>query len=144
MRELDIVAINKHAILAFDKWNRMLCGLASTLERYENRIIYLKINNTEKMWPSTNKTAIRIIHEWMKWNPELVDTKGFVVEFYINGSTGFMENTEALNNTNKIRVLVESLTNASSQTPQLVSIFSGLFCEVAKVCPKVILKQYLD
>lgn len=46
--ESKVKEISLRYISGVDKWRRMYAGMASSLERYENGIIYLKVENTEK------------------------------------------------------------------------------------------------
>ena len=78
----EVEKISSRSIREFDKWYRMCAGISSRLEKYEDGIIYLRIENTEKKFPSNSDTAIKFACEWVKWNKELKSAKGFVVVFY--------------------------------------------------------------
>ena len=73
--------INHESILAFDKWNRMLQGFSSSLERYEFDILYFRIGNSGKSYDSGIALAAMVARTWVKWNMELKDAKAFVVVF---------------------------------------------------------------
>ena len=69
-------------IRAWDKWYRMLMGIASNLERFENGVMYLRINNLGTRLPSDCDTARRFADNWRGHNPELKCATGFVAIFY--------------------------------------------------------------
>ena len=59
-----------------------LSGISSSLERYENGVIYLKIVNMKTIFPSDYKTALKFAEEWRRFNSkELRCARGFVVLF---------------------------------------------------------------
>ena len=58
----EVRRISSRAIRGYDKWHRMWAGIASELERYEENIMYLRIENTEKTWPSNHQTAESNLH----------------------------------------------------------------------------------
>lgn len=104
---------------------RMYAGMASNLEKYENDIIYLRIENTEKQFPSNYETAIKRVKTWMELNKELSGAKGFVVSFYSTKSTGFVLNHEDIKDKDKIKQVVEELKLVGKQKSELINIFSG-------------------
>src|ERR1035437_341588 len=109
--ESKVKEISSRYIRGVDKWRRMYAGMASNLERYENGIIYLKIENTEKRLPSNYKTALNLINCWIKFNKELSQSKGFVVSLYTtNKSTGFsIPGRDALGNEAFVEELVDKM-----------------------------------
>ena len=126
LSKFDVKKINSYFINGIDKLNRMYAGMASNLERYENDIIYLRIENTEKHFPSNYETALNRVKTWIECNKELCDAKGFVVSFYRTISTGFILNHEDMKDENKINQIVEELQSSRKQKSELVSVFSGL------------------
>ena len=118
--------ISSRYINGVDKFRRMYAGMASSLERYENDIIYLKIENTEKRLPSNYETALSLVNCWMRFNKELSQAKGFVVSFYRTISTGFVLNFEDIKNEDKIKQVLEELKSSGKQKSELVSVFSGV------------------
>ena len=126
----EVEKISSWSIKNFDKWNRMCAGISSRLERYENGIIYLRIENTEKKFPSNNDIAVKFSREWVKWNEELKDAKGSVVSFYKTRSTGCMvEGDAVIENKNMLYGLLRSLIIESKEEKELVNVFSGLFSD---------------
>lgn len=123
--KLNVKEITSRHISNVDKFYRMYAGLASNLERYENGILYLRIENTENKLPSNYKTALQISNDWLKMNKELSQAKGFIVSFYSTKSTGFVFNQIDLKDENKIKTVVEELKSISKK--ELINIFSGLF-----------------
>lgn len=121
----EVERINSYFVRGVDKWMRMYAGIASNLERYENDIIYLRIENTEKQLPSNYETALKRVKTWIEFNKELSQAKGFVVSFYNTKSTGFVLNHEDLKNKDKLEQVVEELKSAGKHKSELVSIFSG-------------------
>lgn len=78
----EVEEISSRSIRGCDKWYRMCAGISSKLEKYEDGIMYLRIENTEIKFPSNSDTAVKFACEWIKWNEELKNAKGFVVLFY--------------------------------------------------------------
>lgn len=126
LSQSEVKALSLSHIKGVDKWNRMLQGLASDLERYENGILYLKIDNTETKLSSSQKTAVEIAHTWVRFNDKLKGAKGFVAMFYTSGSTGFMVNADAVGKKDVIGKLVQDFVSSGQQKKELVNIFSGL------------------
>jgi hypothetical protein len=129
LSESDVKQISSNHIHGVDKLNRMFAGIASELERYENGIIYLKIENTEKHLPSNYKTALQFVECWIGGNKELRQAKGFVVVFYKTQSTGFAISLKDMkNNKELVNNLTQEFISANKQKEhELVNIFSGLF-----------------
>ena len=122
----EINKINESHIRGVDKWNRMHAGLATNLERYDNDIVHIKAENTEKVKLSNFETTEGIVKTWIQFNNELKQAKGWIVYFYkTNASTGFMVNANDLKNKNVIDGVVEQM-NAEKEL-RLVNIFSGVF-----------------
>jgi len=127
----EVDKIDSSYVRGVDKLRRMFAGMASNLEKYENDIIYLRIENTEKQFPSNYETALNIAKSWVGGNKELRDAKGFVVSFYSTQSTGFVFNFEDLKDEDKIKRVVEALKSAGKQKTKCVGIFSGLLERVS-------------
>lgn len=119
----DIERIDSCFVRGVDKWIRMYAGMSSNLEKYENDIIYLRIENTEKHFPSNYETAIKRVKTWIEFNKELCDAKEFVVSFYNTKSTGFVLNHEDLKDGNKINQVVEELKSSGKQKLECISVF---------------------
>ena len=120
--------INEETIKGSDKWFRMYCGISSNLEKYENGIIYLRIENTETKIPSDYKTSIKFAKHWIECNKkELGQAKGFVVLFYKILITGFVLKPSDLSDKNKLKNLVRQFNVLNRRRKKLVGIFSGLF-----------------
>lgn len=125
LSESEVQSISSRYVSGVDKFHRMFGGIASNLERYENDIIYLRIENTEKKSPSTYETAVQFTHSWINGNKELRQAKGFVVSFYKCEFTGFVLNFEDLKNEDRIKQVLEELKSSGKQKSELVSVFSG-------------------
>ena len=127
LSDSEVKQISSRSVSGWDKLHRMYAGIASNLEKYENDIIYLRIENTEKKFPSSYETAIRFTHSWINANNELRQAKGFVVAFYKCEFTGFaIAGPDAVNNPDMFKTLVEKIQSASQLEKELVSIHSGL------------------
>jgi hypothetical protein len=108
----------------------MYAGMASSLERYEDGIIYLKIENTQKTKPSNYDTALGFARNWANFNKELAVAKGFVVLFYETKSTGFaVKGSDVVGNKDLVTHIVQQFNSALKEEKVLVSIYSGLFAE---------------
>ena len=117
--------------MTFEEANdKNLCVIVDFVKN-ENDIIYLRIENTEKQFPSNYETALNIAKSWVGGNKELRDAKGFVVSFYGTKSTGFVLNFEDLKDEDKIKQVVEELKSAGKQKKECVGIFSGLLERVS-------------
>jgi hypothetical protein len=102
--------ISSRYIHGFDKNFRMWSGIGSQLERYEDDILYLRIDNTEKYLPSNDVIALQFASNWKKHNEELENAKAFVVLFYKTKSTGFAVSTQNMaNQPELINQLVQEL-----------------------------------
>ncbi|MEK7070844.1 MAG: hypothetical protein AAB966_03490 [Patescibacteria group bacterium] len=125
LSESGVEKINSSYVRSSDKWHRMCAGLASNLERYENGIIYLKIENTEKQFPSNIETARMKINGWINGNKELRQAKGFVVTFYTTKFTGIML---SLKDTDEgmVKEIAEEISSAIKYESELINVFSGL------------------
>ena len=121
----EVEKIDSSYVRGVDKWRRMYAGMASNLERYEKDIIYLKIENTERKFPSDYGTALKIAKSWVEFNKELGDAKGFVVSFYGTKSTGFVLSQKELEDKSRIKEEVEELKSARKKKSELINIFSG-------------------
>jgi len=121
----EVDKIDSSYVRGVDKWRRMYAGIASNLEMFEKDIIYLRIENTERKFPSDYKTALETVKTWIEFNKELCDAKGFVVSFYGTKSTGFVLNHEEQKDKNRIRKVVEELKSSIKQKSELINIFSG-------------------
>ena len=77
-----IKEIRDRSIQAYDKWHRMCRGMGSALENYKDGILYLKIRNSESRSPSNYAVAEDFAKQWIRWNKELSNAKGFVVVFH--------------------------------------------------------------
>jgi hypothetical protein len=120
--------ISSRYIHGFDKTFRMWSGIGSRLERYEDDVLYLRIDNTEKYLPSNDVTALQFASNWKKHNEELENAKAFVVLFYKTKSTGFAVNVRNMaDKPELINKLVQELNEAREQSDEVVSIASGLF-----------------
>src|SRR3989344_712390 len=119
----EVKKIDSSYVRGVDKWRRMYAGVASNLERYEKDIIYLKIENTEKQFPSDYGTALKIAKSWKEFNKELRNAKGFTVSFYSTKSTGFVLNHEDIKDEDKIKQVVEELKSAGKQKSERISTF---------------------
>ena len=126
LSENEIKKINEEHIWGVDKWNRMCAGLASCLKKYEDDIIYIEIENTEKVRPSNFETAESIVQSWLGGVSELRQAKGWVVCFYkTNASTGFLIGFNDLENKDIVASIVNQVK--VEKELQLVGIFSGVF-----------------
>jgi hypothetical protein len=106
----------------------MWSGIGSRLERYEDDVLYLRIDNTAKYLPSNYATALKFARDWKKHNEELENAKAFVVLFYKTKSTGFAVNVQNMaDKPELINKLVQELNEAREQSDEVVSIASGLF-----------------
>lgn len=76
--------INEHSMLGWNHWRKEASGLSSSLEKYINCTIHLRIKNTEKKFSSDYKTAFKFARYWANFVDELNGTKSFVVSFYKN------------------------------------------------------------
>ncbi len=121
----EVEKIDSSYVRGVDKWRRMYAGIASNLERYEKDIIYLRIENTERKFPSDFVTALQIAKGWVEFNKELRNAKGFTVSFSSTKATGFVLNFDDLKGESRIREVVEELKSARKQKSEHVSIFSG-------------------
>lgn len=83
MNSIDLQQLNESHIHSVDKWLRMCAGIGSHLIGYEDRIVHLRIRNTEKYLRSDLETANKFVHLWIDWNEELRDAIGFRVDYYI-------------------------------------------------------------
>ncbi len=124
---LEVERISSSYIRGIDKWYRMCAGTASNLERYENGIMYLRIDNSEKAEQSNYETALRVAERWMSYNEELREAKGFVVSVYTSGPTGFLIRFSALRGEEEVAELARQIGMASQEEKKLVNTFSGLF-----------------
>lgn len=124
----DVQKISSRSIRGYDKFHRMYMGIASELERYEDYVIYLRIENTEKTWLSNYQTAEKFAHMWKNWNEELTHAEGFVVSFYKVSTTGFViEGRDAINKQGFVYERIQELIAEKRCEQKLVSIFSGIF-----------------
>jgi len=126
--ESKIKEISSRYISGVDKFRRMYAGMASNLERYENGIIYLKIENTEKKLLSSYETALSLIECWIKFNEELSQAKGFVVSFYRTISTGFAMTLKDMDSNKGLtdNLIKEFISAGSQKEHELINVFSGL------------------
>jgi len=129
----EVRRISSRAIRGYDKWHRMWAGIASELERYEENIMYLRIENTEKTWPSNHQTAEKFARMWSNWNEGLTHAEGFVVSFYKVGTTGsVIAGKDMLHKRGLVYERIQELIAENKRTHKLVSIFSGIFEETKK------------
>lgn len=127
LSQKEVAEIADRHVKGTDKWYRMFAGMSSDLERYENGVIYLKIENTEKREPSNITTAKKMVNSWASGNKELSQAKGFVVSFYRTESTGFVLDNKDLQDKAKIVAEVNKLKSSVKQKKHtLINIFSGL------------------
>lgn len=123
----EVEEISSRSIREHDKWYRMCAGIASNLERYENGIIYLRIDTTEKNGPSDYDLAVKFVGYWMQWNKELADSQGFVVSFYKTQATGFLvSGASILRDDNMISAIAEQMKSTIKEERKLINIFSGV------------------
>lgn len=122
----EVQRISSRSIRGCDKFHRMYMGIASELERYEQGIMYLRVENTEKTWPSNFETAVKFSHMWLNWNEELTYARGFVVSFYKSGTTGF---AVAFSNEGLVYERIQEVIAESKRQHKLMNIFSGVFKE---------------
>ena len=135
MEETEIREIADRYIRGIDKFPRMFAGCASRLERYENGIIYLRIENTERAWPSNYDLAIQKAHNWVRGNVELKDAKGFVVTMFKTTFTGFaVPGVDIFANPDLIKQLVQLVKSSRNEKKELITIYSGMFA-VGDVTP---------
>ena len=78
LTEFEVKKISERYVCSVDKWNRMYAGIASNLTRYEDDIIHIKVENTEKVKPSSFETAENIVKTWVGFNSELRKAKSWV------------------------------------------------------------------
>lgn len=122
----EVEEISSRSIKACDKWYRMCAGISSKLEKYEDGIMYLRIENTETKFYSNGDTAVKFAREWMRWNEELKNTTGFVVTFYKVESTGFiMDGLTAIENKNIVWDIMQKFILESKKEKEPMCVFSG-------------------
>lgn len=124
LSEEEVSNISSRYIHGYDKHFRMWAGISSELISYNNFIISLEINNTEKFKPSNYDTAKWSAINWASFVPELRSARGFVVTFKKSVSTGFVIGANEVND----KALLEKLI-ADFKMPQednLVAIHSGM------------------
>ncbi len=126
--ESKVKEISSRYISGVDKFRRMYAGMASNLERYENGIIYLKIENTENKLQSNYETALNLIECWIKFNKELSQAKGFVVSFYRTISTGFAMTVKDMDSNKRLtnNIIKKFISAGNQQEHELINVFSGL------------------
>ena len=126
--ESKVKEISSRYISGVDKFRRMYAGMASSLERYENGIIYLKIENTEIKLLSNYETALSIAECWIKFNKELSQAKGFVVSFYKTISTGFAMTLKDMDSNKGLtdNLIKEFISAGNQKEYELINVFSGL------------------
>jgi hypothetical protein len=120
----EISIISKRYIHGYDKHYRMWAGISSELISYNNFIISLEINNTEKRKPSNFDTAKWSAINWASFIPELRNALGFVVTFKKSASTGFVIGVNEVNNKTLVEQLIADLKKP--QEEKLIAIYSGL------------------
>jgi len=122
----EINGINAWYIHEIDKFYRMYAGLASSLKKYEDGIVYIEIENTEKVRLSNLETAENIVESWINGNDKLRQAKGWVVYFYrTNASTGFVFSLNDAKNEDFIENVVKQIK--AKKELKLVNIFSRIF-----------------
>jgi hypothetical protein len=126
----QVSELSSRHIRGVDKWYRMFAGCASTLVRYENGIIYLNVENTEKYLLSDYETAVKFVRSWVNFNKELAHARGFIVCFYKTGITGFMLSL-AQAKPEALKDICDQFKAAEAKEPQLVNIFSGLIADIS-------------
>jgi len=127
LSQSKVKEISLRTIKGYDKWFRMMQGVASTLERYEEGIMYLRIENTETAIPSNYDTAIEFSRKWLEWNKELRHAKGFIVLYYKTKSTGILVNAVGTKGVMSALVKeVDKIKSPDKEEPELINIFSGL------------------
>ena len=126
--EYKVKEISSRYISGVDKFRRMYAGMASSLERYENGIIYLKIENTEIKLLSNYETALSVAECWIKFNKELSQAKGFVVSFYKTISTGFAMTLKDMDSNKGLtdNLIKEFISAGNQKEHELINVFSGL------------------
>jgi len=135
MEETEIREIADRYIRGIDKFPRMFAGCASNLERYEDGIIYLRIENTEKRFPSSHERALQYAHDWVRFNEELKDAKGFVVTMFKTTFTGCaVPGVDFVDNLDMIKQLVQLVKSSRNEKKELITIYSGMFA-VGDVTP---------
>lgn len=123
LSEEELAVINYRYTKGYDKHYRMHAGMSTILKNYEDDILYLEVQNSEKSKPSNLKTAIQFATEWSSYVKELNNAKAFVVVFYKTKSAGFSFFLKDFDK-EKTQHLIDELK--SSSRGELVSIFSGL------------------
>lgn len=124
----EVERISSKSIRGYDKWFRIYAGIASELERYENNILYLRIANTEKIWPSCYETAEKFACKWRNWNEELSNAEGFVVSFYAAGTTGCtVRGIDAINIKGLLLEKIQEVIAENKTEQKLTNIFSGMY-----------------
>lgn len=125
----EVNKINKRYIRGVDKFRRMFVGLSSNLKKYEDGIIYIAIENMEKIKLSNFKTVEGVVESWIDCNGELKQAKGWVVFAYkTNASTGFIISNSDLENQDVIKKAINEIK--VEKDLQLVNIFSGILTEL--------------
>lgn len=123
---VEISNVNSRHIRGMDKWNRMFLGWSSDLEKYEDGIIHIKVENTEKAGLPYFEKARNIVKTWVDCNDELKQAKGWVVYFYRTSvSTGFAISFDDLKNEDVIKKVIEQMRGEGEL--QLIGVFSGVF-----------------
>lgn len=126
LSEAEINEIHASYVSGVDKWQRIYCGLASSLKKYEDGIIYIRIENTEKVRLSNFETAEKIVESWITFNDKLKQAKGWVVYFYrTNASPGFAFSYNDAKNEDFIEDAVKQMK--AEKELKLVNISSGIF-----------------
>jgi len=126
LSKAEIDKIRDQYVRGVDKWRRMYMGLSSSLKKYEDGIVYIEIENTEKVASSDFKTAEAIVQSWVGFSKELRQARGWVVYFHkTNVPTGFTISFNDPNNKDILENFVNQM-NVKKEL-QLVNIFSGIF-----------------
>lgn len=123
----EIKVLNYKSVKAFDKWHRMFCGCASSLDDYKNTVIYLRIENTQKKFPSNQESALKFVEMWKSYNPETLGAAtAYIVKFYHTKITGFSMSMSDLKDKDGLDLLIEQLKNSDDEEKELFATFTGM------------------
>lgn len=114
-------------IRAWDKWYRMLAGIASRMERFQGGVIYLRIDNAETVHLSDAATALRFATQWRDHNVNLAGAVGYSVIFFRTVTTGFMVPLNGVHAMQALSETVRTLETRKVDRMLPVAIYSGLF-----------------
>jgi len=125
LSDKEIEKIKKKQILGADKWFRMYCGFSTELIEYKDKILHIRIKNTESKYKTKdelNKLGILVLQSWTCYFDKK-DLEGYVFYLYkTNRSPGFHLIKSEINNKD-LQKEIKKMKMKESLT--LVTILSG-------------------